>query len=80
MTGFKDEKCYAAWRRSEAYSLPMTEEGIKAAEERYKEFKKGFAFGIRVCMLELEKEHSKNKKTHSFFLIAKNILEKILKG
>ena len=80
MTDFKDEKCYSAWRRSEAYSLPMTEEGMKAAEERYKEFKKGFAFGIRVCMLELEKEHSKNKKTHSFFLIAKNLLEKMLKG
>ena len=80
MTDFKDEKCYSAWRRSEAYSLPMTEEGIKAAEERYREFKKGFAFGIRVCMLELEKEHSKNKKIHSFFLISKNLLEKILKG
>ena len=46
----------------------------------YREFKKGFYCAIRVCMLELEKEHSKNKKTHSFFLIAKNLLEKMLKG
>ena len=80
MSTDKYSKCFDAWRRSEAYSIPMTEAGMKAAEERYREFKKGFDCGIKVCMLELEKEHSKNKKIHSFFLISKNLLEKILKG
>lgn len=79
MSADKDSKCFHAWRRSEAYAIPMTEAGMKAAEERYREFKKGFDCGIKSCMLELEKEHSKNKKIHSFFLISKNLLEKMLK-
>jgi len=73
-----DEKAaYSAWRRSEAYMVPVTEEGIKSADERYKEFKKGFDAGVKACMLELEKEHSNNKKVHSFFLMAKNICQKL---
>lgn len=77
-SSYKDDKCYSAWRRSEAYMVPMNDSGLQAAEERYKQFKKGFDCGIRLCMLELEKEHSRNKKTHSFFLIAKELLTKML--
>lgn len=73
----EDDASYRAWRRSEAYMVPMTEEGMKIADERYKEFKKGFDSGVKACMLELEKEHSSNKKIHSFFLIAKDICSKL---
>lgn len=71
--------CYSHWRRSEAYMLPMTQEGVEAAEQRFKQFKVGFDSGIKACMLVLEKEHSKNKKIHSFFLIAKELIDKIRK-
>jgi len=73
----KEDKCYNAWRRSEGYSVPMTEDGLERAEERYKNFKIGWECAIKACMLELEHEHSKNKKVHSFFLIAKNLLEQL---
>ena len=72
-----DKAAYSAWRRSEAYMVPMTKEGMERADERYKEFKKGFDCGVKACMLELEKEHSGNKKVHSFFLMAKNICQKL---
>lgn len=75
-----DEKikpCYSAWRRSEAYQVPMTKEGMQRADERYKQFKVGWDYAIKACMLELEKEHSSNKKFHNFFNIAKNIIEKL---
>ena len=73
----KDEYCYNAWRKSEAYQCPMTQEGMKSAEERYRHFKVGWDYAITRAMLELEKEHSANKKTHSFFNIAKDIIYKI---
>ena len=72
-----DEACYRAWRRSEAYGVPMTKEGMQRADERYKQFKVGWDYAIKACMLELEKEHSKVKKTHSFFNIAKGIIHKL---
>lgn len=77
MENTKEDKCRSAWRRSEAYQVPMTKEGIERAEERYKNFKIGWDYAIKACMLELEKEHSKNKPTHSFFNIAKSIIEKL---
>jgi hypothetical protein len=73
----KDECCYNAWRKSEAHQCPMTQDGMKAAEERYKQFKVGWDYAITRAMLELEKEHSTNKKTHSFFNISKNIISKL---
>jgi hypothetical protein len=72
-----ESACYHAWRRSEAHMLPMTKEGIQRAEERYKQFQKGWDYAIKSCMLTLEKEHSKNKKTHSFFNIAKGFIGKL---
>lgn len=71
------DKCYSAWRRSEAHQVPMTEEGMKLADERYKQFKVGWEYAIKSAMLELEKEHSKVKKTHSFFNIAKGVIERL---
>ena len=37
-----DAICYSAWRKYEAYQIPMTEEGTKQAEERWKAFKAGW--------------------------------------
>jgi len=73
----KDDVCYRAWRRSEAYSVPMTKEGMKRADDRYKQFKVGWDYAIKACMLALEKEHSVVKKQHSFFNIAKGIISKL---
>lgn len=77
MKDTNDEACYKAWRRSETHQVPMTKEGMQRAEERYKQFKIGWDYAVKACMLELEKEHSKNKTTHSFFNIAKSLIENL---
>lgn len=74
-----EDKCYCAWRRSEAWQVPVTQEGTEQAEERYKQFKKGYYAGIRAAALELEREHSANKHIHKFYLFAKDIVERLLK-
>jgi hypothetical protein len=45
--------------------VPMTEEGIKQAEERWYEFKKGWEYGLRYAIYLTEEEHKKNKHIRS---------------
>lgn len=65
------KRVYSAWRRSEAYGCPMTQEGLAKAEQRYAGFQAGYLAGIRAAESALENEHSKNKKLHKFFFLAK---------
>lgn len=39
-----EKTLYQAWRDSESYAVPMTEEGQKLADIRYHAFKKGWAY------------------------------------
>lgn len=74
-----DTKCYAAWRRREAYMIPMTKEGMKAAEERYQEFKKGYIAGVNAAAFEMEKQHRANKHIHKFYLFAHDFIRSLVK-
>lgn len=40
----QDQLIYDAWRDSEAYAVPMTEEGEKLAKMRWYGFKKGWEY------------------------------------
>lgn len=70
-----EQRCYSAWRRSEAYTVPVTEQGIEDANERYKQFKKGYMAAIKECSYRLEVLHGHHKKAHSFFLVASKFLK-----
>ena len=76
---FISDIAYQAWRRRESYSIPVTEEGQRKAEERLQEFNKGFVDGIKSAMLVLENLHRENKHQHNFYLFAKNELQQKLK-
>lgn len=72
-----EKKCYSDWRRREAYMVPMTAEGVKSANERYEEFKKGWEYGVRFMLYQIEQEHKESKHLHRFYLF---LAEKIRKG
>lgn len=74
-----EQRCYNAWRRSESYCVPVTEEGMKMAEERYREFRKGYYAGLRASIFELEQMHKENKMIHRFYLFASEALRRLLK-
>ena len=40
----QDQLIHDAWRDSEAYAVPMTEEGEKLAKQRFSGFKKGWEY------------------------------------
>ena len=77
--GVISDAAYQAWRRREAYAVPVTEEGQEKAQERLEEFNRGFTAGIKSAMYVLENMHRENKHQHNFYLFAKNNLEERLK-
>ena len=42
--GDEDQLIYNAWRDSEAYQVPMTEEGMRLAGIRFETFRKGWEY------------------------------------
>jgi hypothetical protein len=42
--GDEDQLIFSAWRDSEAYQVPMTEEGVKLAGRRFETFRKGWEY------------------------------------
>ena len=71
---------YHKWRRSEAYMVPMTQEGISKAGYRYDNFKIGFEYGMTYAMEILEELHRENKDVHKFYLLAKNAVDEARKN
>lgn len=74
-----ESKCYSDWRRREAYGVPMTEEGVKLALERYEEFKKGWEYGMRYAIFLTEREHKENKHIHKFYFLFADKLRGLFK-
>lgn len=74
-----ESKCYADWRRREAYGVPATEEGTKAALERYEEFKRGWVYGMHYAIFLTEQEHKENKHIHKFYLFFADKLRGLMK-
>lgn len=70
---------FRAWRRSEAYMIPVTEEGYNASVRRLEEFSKGFESGIKAAASSLEHLHKEHKKEHRFFLKASEYIRNMIK-
>ena len=69
------DEAYRSWRRKEAYQVPVTEEGVRKANERLLEFNKAFIAGVKASALALERLHSQAKSQHNFYLFAKKAVE-----
>lgn len=65
---------HSAWRRREAYGIPMTKEGMEKADKRFEAYEPAFVDGMLAAAVILERLHSENKKDHSFYLKASRIL------
>jgi len=50
----RHSEAYLAWRESEAYQVPMTEEGEEEAQKRWYNFRKGWNAAVKACALTCE--------------------------
>jgi hypothetical protein len=66
---------YNDWRVSEAHQVPVTEQGEKLAEHRWRGFERGYIEGMRAAARLLEDMHKREKDgaaNHNFYLVSAN--------
>jgi len=73
-------RAYNAWRRAESFQIPVTDEGLRQAEQRYQWFLRGFEAGVRCAAEHLELKHKEVKDTtreHNFYLVASKFVREL---
>lgn len=73
-------RAYNAWRRAESFQIPVTDEGLRQAEQRQQWFLRGFEAGARCAAEHLELKHKEVKDTtreHSFYLVASKFVREL---
>ena len=70
-------KAYEAWRESESYQVPMTEEGVELADRRLKAFTKGWDAAIKHAVYALMEEHEEHDHIHNIYHVSANIIERL---
>ena len=68
-------KEYEAWRESEAYAVPMTEDGVKWSQERWRGFSKGYKQAMKDVVNLLMIQHEASKGTHNYWHVAANLVK-----
>jgi hypothetical protein len=73
-------RAYNAWRRAESFQIPVTDEGLRQAEQRQQWFLRGFEAGARCAAEHLELKHKEVKDTtreHNFYLVASKFVREL---
>lgn len=68
-------KAYEAWRESESYQIPMTDEGVELANRRLRAFTKGWNAAINASATRLMDEHEEYDHIHNIYHVSANIVK-----
>ncbi len=71
----EDHNTYQKWREAEAYAVPMTPEGVKNSQERWRGFNQGYKQAIKGCVDLLMVQHEAAKGAHNYWHVAANLIE-----
>ena len=66
---------YQKWRESEAYAVPMTEDGVKRSEQRWRGFNKGYKQAMKDVINLLMVQHEAAKDSHNYWQVAANLIK-----
>lgn len=70
-----DHNLYQKGREKEAYAVPMTPEGVKNSQERWRGFNQGYKKAIKDCVALLMIQHEAAKRQHNYWHVAANLIE-----
>ena len=70
-----DHNMYQKWREAEAYAVPMTPEGVKSSQERWRGFNQGYKQAIKDCVALLMIQHEAAKEIHNYWHVATKLIE-----
>lgn len=75
MVTTRNTSMYNAWRESESYQVPMTDEGVELADRRLKSFTKGWNAAIKQAQYVLMEKHEENDHIHNIYHVSANIVK-----
>ena len=67
-------KEYEKWRESEAYAVPMTPDGVKWSQERWRGFSTGYKQAMKDVINLLMIQHEAAKGAHNYWHVAANLV------
>jgi hypothetical protein len=70
-------KAYNAWSKSEASSVPTTDEGVGQASKRWFYFNKGYNAGIKEAVEYLKELHEIAQDRHNYYCVAANAVSEL---
>ena len=70
-----DHNMYQKGREAEAYAVPMTPEGVKSSQERWRDFNHGYKQAIKDCVALLMIQHEAAKEIHNYWHVAAKLIE-----
>lgn len=70
-----DHNLYHKWRETEAYAVPMTPEGVKSSQERWRGFNMGYKQAIKDVAALLMIQHEAANGAHNYWHVAANLVE-----
>jgi hypothetical protein len=68
-------KEYEKWRESESYAVPMTPDGVKWAQERWRGFSTGYKRAVEDAVNLLMVQHESAKSSHNYWHVAANLIK-----
>ena len=70
-----DHNLYQKWRESEAYAVPMTPDGVKWSQERWRGFNAGYKQAVKDAVDLLMVQHESAKGGHNYWQVAANLIK-----
>ena len=70
-----EHNVYQKWRGAEAYAVPMTPEGVKNSQERWRGFNQGYKQAIKDCVALLMIQHEAANGAHNYWKVAANLIQ-----
>jgi len=65
----------AVEREAEAYAIPMTPDGVKSSQHRWRGFNEGYKQAIKDCVALLMIQHEAAKGAHNYWQVAANLIQ-----
>jgi hypothetical protein len=70
-----EHNLYQKWRESETYAVPMTEDGVKWSQERWRGFNTGYKQAMKDVIDLLMIQHEAAKGSHNYLHFAANLVK-----
>ena len=70
-----DHNLYQKRRETEAYAVPMTPEGVKSSQERWRGYRLGYKQAIKDAVNLLMIQHEAAKGAHNYWQVAANLIQ-----